>query len=617
MNKPKILFPLSTLLILASCGGRGSSSSEDSSSSSTSSEEPSYAETLTFNEAASLIADSLYKNELDAVKETRKDITEGNGLLITQEGTYTIYSDGSSSYAGKYTDRNSKEASINGRNVIEKAKVETEDGGSTEVNFLYNVTEYNGAKDNEAARNFVFEDENEANKYGFEDEDTYYTTVEAKQTCLAGLSAYLYSGLGAIISDTYAAQTSVKGFTLNSKDGDIYSYASLLTYEYDDDDLGGVVTQKYNVSFSVDTVNNRLTAMSYESSLSEIEKGGSSTDAYTSGTSVSGTIEYAGTKEKAGDGLLDPKDYFLQQVTEIDVTDGYGEALDASAIPYTNLYYVFAKAKEYAPAKAVDVAKTALIPVSSSNESVIKESKGYFEAKGLGTTTLTWSYYGLDSETQMWKEVEISKEVTLVTPAPTKITLYTASITPNVVDNTMYVGQTYSQQIAVSPAGASTDCTATSSDESVMNVSVTNGKITYTPIGAGTVTITVTSTVDTSVSTKLTFKVLDNTKLTDEEIANMLKGASFKRKSSSGNEYTISINSDGTGSITIGNYTDSFNWTVSNGKFNPTSFSYKYGIGTDEEDVDPWEITIIDGKVTKMSVVDGNYATWEWIRNEA
>ena len=299
------------------------------------------------------------------------------------------------------------------------------------------------------------------------------------------------------------------------------------------------------------------------------------TDQYVSKSVINAVIEYGDkASEKASD-ILNPDNYFLTKVKEIGLlarNSNFDDvSVDANAIPL-NCSYIFGYAKTYSPKKALDVNIT---PISSSNSEVVQlTNDGRFQILATGTTTLTFGYY--EKVDGVYTYVNKGVDVTITDAKVEKIT-FNSKINPY-FNSSLVEGKSYSWDISVSPSKASKAITATSSDESVLKVSVDEkNNLVIDALKEGKATITVTSVATPEITETKEIYVLSSS----YDYNSYLLNNSFLYDGPWGYTYTITFSKDGTGkriqyvkdSGEI--YTDTFKWILEGTVIKFSDWSYK------------------------------------------
>jgi hypothetical protein len=536
--------------------------------------------TITFSEAANLL-DSLAEVEISGASAetyTTKTVTNETiektltkNLTIGTESSAAIGTFVKKSYSGEEIVETSDEVA----EVITRQddKIKLTDGTVGTYPIYYNVVDFkDDLKEDEAERLYIVEDESQAADLS----EGEYLTEEGYDSALTyklveTLSSVVKSDF---IADNYVAQTGVTTFDYELKD-DTYQYSGLVEYSYSGD-LEDTITETLTLNFALDKERTKLLAFDY-SKFSEDVSDSDETDKYTTENVVEGTLTYGERSEVVLP--LDVNDYFLSDVTAIDILNSEREVVDPSSLSKKDVY-IFAKPKTYTPEKSAGIDEFTLAPTSSSDENVIDYTDdGYFEVLAGGTTTLTFTYYGKD-EDGVRDLKTISQEVTVVEKdAPESIYI---GYNEDLADGYMLLGETYSLDVYVSPSTADQTVVFSSSDEAIVKVEKDEtGSFVLTPLAEGTVTVTFTSAIDSSISASKTYEVVEP--ITTEEAIALLTGNKFKYQSDYGDDsIELTFNADYSGDANE-NYegdlfSETFAWSVEGDKITTSDRSYDYGI---------------------------------------
>lgn len=487
-----------------------------------------------------------------------------------------IYSDDTSSSEGtiiKY-DANNKETlrdTFKERTLVRTDKVANETDSYDEMAFIYYAIDYDNNNfssslyGDDASRLYVAGSASDAASKGFDDDSYVLQSEIGRAITKQGVFAIYTFIQENLINDTYIG--SGYFYYGDDEDGNVL-YETTASYSYPDTDYDGTITIEKSVSFVWDEDNDRI--LSYKTSYLMTEVTDDSDDPYISESIEEGTLNYGQKEAAPSDGLLNVDDYFVTEVTELDVTDDQTakEFDDPAAFP-VSADYLFAKPKTYLPAKALNVGFSDLTPVSSSDSSVIKLNNGYFECVGKGSTTLTYSYVGKESD--IWVDKQISIDIVIPNAtAPQSISAYPlfTNSSPTSYNNQIHVGKSYKKIISVSPFGADKRFTATVSDSSILSATpdIEDGSVTLTGLKEGTVQVTYASVLNPKVKCTETYQVFNP--MTADEAISYVKGKTFQYYNSL-YDYTITMTlGDGTGTFTGRGITVSFSWMATEGQIN-------------------------------------------------
>ena len=230
------------------------------------------------------------------------------------------------------------------------------------------------------------------------------------------------------------------------------------TYSFDDE---GILNE-ISISFEIVVQDERMTSAKtvYEATQSR-----GSSDVYINTLETTYELSYGErVLSSTNANVIDPEDYFLSEVNEAQAYI-YGDLGDKEIVNVNNLplgEYVHIEAKDYAPAKAIDIE---LYPVSTSNSNVIAIEGDVFETVGQGNATIV-----VESQTGVVFELNVGVNIP---PVQNISYIDSSSAIQNEDDGrTLYVGYTYdSINIFVRPSSASLDDLSFEiSDPSVLNI---------------------------------------------------------------------------------------------------------------------------------------------------
>lgn len=230
------------------------------------------------------------------------------------------------------------------------------------------------------------------------------------------------------------------------------------TYSFDDE---GILNE-ISISFEIVVQDERMTSAKtvYEATQSR-----GSSDVYVNTLETTYELSYGDRAlSSTNANIIEPEDYFLSEVNEAQAYI-YGDLGDKEIVNVNNLplgEYVHIEAKDYAPAKAIDIE---LYPVSTSNSNVITIEGDVFETVGQGNATIV-----VESQTGVVFELNVGVNI----PSVQGISYIDSSSAIQNEDDgrTLYVGYTYdSINIFVRPSSASLDDLSFEiSDPSVLNI---------------------------------------------------------------------------------------------------------------------------------------------------
>ncbi len=531
--------------------------------------------------------------QIDALKEAEAKYASSISLKTTSQSgsivdetneTFTQYIDETSSSKGTFTRKVDDVETFSTTYKTIKTKTTDKynlDGQVYEYNMLTSVKDFenddtptNSYKDS-VSKKFIINSKEEAEQAGLSESQYVLSSNIAKETS-ANSAGTLNNFLSyCVVSNVYLTQLGLTTMTVTYDEiEEEFSYTLNASYSYDGD-LNNTVEESIDVEYIVDKEKAILLrfdcdyTVTYKSNIDE-------NDQYVSKTAYEGVITYEEQKAEKDSDILNPDNYFLSKVTEIGLlarNSNFDDVnVDASAIP-ANCSYIFGYAKTYSPKKAVDVEIT---PVSSSNTEVVElTDDGKFHILATGQTTLYFGYY--EKVDGVYTYVKKGVDVT-ITDAKVESISFDAKLNPY-YNSSLIAGNTYNWDISVSPKKASDAITATSSDESVLTVTVDeNNDLVITTLKEGKASITVTSIATPEISKTKNFYVLSDT----TDYSAYIQGHTFLYDAIKIYNYsfTMTFNADGTGTrvqydASSGNsYSDTFKWTISSNVITFSNWSY-------------------------------------------
>lgn len=521
---------------------------------------------VSFDDIPTLLT-KLFANEVAYANHGHiKTENQVNGVLTTVEEDVDVYKDGTSGATGtiKRVDANvTTNDTYKRRNTIIKEKYEV-DGNVYEYPMFVSVSDYEkgnmgNSYQDKATKLFIVSEEDATS--GGLSSDTYITPTETEQN-LSPLVTwnYYYKLAGYLLNDPYATQTNVKEFSYSAMSNGNIVYSCVVGYQVEGD-YNDVAFYSQNYQFITDAKQTRFISGSISYFYSDVNKDDID-DYYESQENYTVSLDYEAITDVPED-VLDVNEYFLSDITDIEVfyKTGKEEALDPDNIvlDYNN-NYLFARAKTYTPAKALDLS---INNVSSSNEKVIAPESNYFVMKGAGTTTLQFSFYGKDAE-GVYRLKTIEKTITVVLPEPTGIKLVGA-FSPVVINNMLMIDKTYTFNVMVLPYAATQKVKILSnSNPTALSASIENNVVTLTANAEGKATLILAVEGHENVTTSFEFKIVE--KISDYKSLIVGKEYFANDNIKYGYTFTMSFNDDGTGSRTT--------TFVSDGSTKVDTFSY-------------------------------------------
>ncbi len=570
MNKNKLLSISLALasLLLTSCGEDNNDNNDNnngntdwSADTTPISFEDAYYQVVKFN-------DTEAKNASNVTVET----TSQSGPLVDKTiENFVQYSDGTTSSSGTYTRYLDEAETFSTTFKAIKTKVidkyQLDDGVYsyemfTEVKDYDNDETPTSSYKDSISKKFIVNSASEAEEAGLT-KNQYVVASELSKESSAKSSITLANFLAyCVVSNTYLSQLGVSTISISYNDiTEEFTYSLNANYSYEGD-LNNTVNEYVNVKYI--TSKNKKNLKSFDCEYKTIDQNKSDEDDYyVSSTSYKGELTYNTKSSTKDSNVLDPNDYFLRSISEIGLlaqNSSFDKInVDATAIPL-NCSYIFGFAKTYAPKKAVNID---INPISSSNEEVVKFSDDQFEIIAKGEATLTFGYYKKINDVYTYTYAYVN--VTITDANVEKITF---NPKPNWYYSSSFVaGNTYNWDISVLPNNASKAISATSSDESVLKVSVDeNNNLVIEALKEGPATITVTSIATPEMSVSKSCYVLSDEIDYKEYLIN--NSFIYDASKTYNYTYTMTFKDDGTGTrvqydIDDGqSYTDTFNWTL-------------------------------------------------------
>lgn len=596
MRKIKILSLLAVVTTLASCGANPSSNSMTPTTPSTPSNNSSQTTKPTSEkpEKKHMSISDVYNYVYDLA--SREYLASHEDVKTTSVNSYSskvksisldIYNDKTSYGTGTVVETNnstsevSKEDTFKYRAKSQKEKVKIEDS-IKELNFLYMVESYendsfytSGFSD-ALGRLAVVKNTNEATDLGLatgqyileKNLDTYVTSNAVNS---------VYKFIDENIVNNESLKTSSLSFEYyDDKDGNtIYSFSTEYKYDNSDVDVSTGTVVDIDVLF---TVNNDENMTSFKTSYKVVEgdTSGDSSLAYIKNDIYEGTITY-GEKQAPSTKAIDVNNYFINDVTDIDVFDkntNQPTALNKDQIPASTTA-IYAKPKTYSPATALDADFSYLIPKSSSNTSyaTVNSAGNGFNLKNAKGQTITLTYEcNYKNESGVWDSKDISVTITISKYDDAESIKFSeiksSDQSPTKEDsyiNELIIGKTYTldkSKVSVNPSSADQEVTITSSDPSIIKAEKNaDGVYVLTPLKEGSITLTIASVRNPEIKREVTLKAY--TPMAASEISTYFMGKTFEYVSSYGYTNVIKFNStkkSGTISGTGSSGVTKFNW---------------------------------------------------------
>lgn len=637
MKKSKLILILAAAGLLTGCDNHSDSSSSSqqqsestsSSSESTSSSSSSSSSvddgTVSFENLYKEIAKTQAAEISGASSTTYKEENVTSAKSDITEETYTTYADGSTTSAGTYTkaeeDKETKTDSFKriATKITDKYEV---DSGIASYDMFVEVTDFDkniGSQDaysDSASKKFIIASEND--KGNLEDGE-YILASEFGLNASVNLTSKLAYIINDLYSSSYISQTGKTGIKPSKKDNGDIEYKQEFKYSYDED--GQTIAVVINLDYVLDSTKTKLLSFDYSNSVTYTRIGDAS-DTYTSKYAQSGSITYGTRAESLGDNVLNPDDYFLTDVLKVgleaksgfNIID-YGYESGITLSKSSTEIYGYAGSKK--PSKSL---KTYLTPKATSNSEVVALEDGTFVIKGAGTVDLTFSYYRKrssgDNKGVYYLTTAKYNGLTITEAKPESVIFSETSLVGD-VQYGILAGTTKSFNYYVLPSAASQLATATSSDPSILETSVSKeGVVTLKGIKEGEVTVTLTSADDPNVTVTKTFYVLS----ADTNYETFLTSNTFycNRRIYSYDVY-LTFKTNGEGVCTIytkdddGNYTVKsdydFSWELDGAEIEFTEFDASIGLS----DARIVRYVEDEGKPFGLSADGAGYATLKFV----
>jgi hypothetical protein len=580
-KQQRFLLLVTSAMLLASCGPSAATSANSLTSDSKSEAENSASssavsassttssvsgDSVTFSAALTLLTnmaeqETALSNKVHVVQTNTKENT-----IDASDEIFTLKKDGSSFSTGSLTRKENGTETLSDtfiRRYVEQIdKIQDSSGAVADYPMFYQITDH--AKDvfaaddyqDSATKTFVVENAADAATLGLGTGD-YLLTSDVAAASSAQAIAHLVNFIdSSIVNNDYVTQLGLKTF---SREGRRYSFTAAYSYDGDLDDTQTFIV---NASFTFDSQDLYLEKVAYSLTNKDQSKS-DSTDVYTTTSSYEATLNYGTRSDETAP--LEVNDYFLANISSIDIcnSDSNRSKADPKAFSLENSY-LFAKAAAYSPTKATNLGLT---NAATSDSAVIAlTDDGYFEVKAAGKVSLTFTYFGrLDSG--VYEERSLTSDIVVVEPKATDLTLF--SITPSIVDDTLYIGTSYKISTSISPAKASQAISVTSSDETVLKAAAGSNDedVVLTPLSAGNATITVTSLANPSL--KKTMSLTTKEAVAADRYLNRLTSTTYLYTNTNyGYTLAITFKADGTGrrlqTLTSSGktFTDTFAYTL-------------------------------------------------------
>ncbi len=399
-------------------------------------------EKTTLLEMNALLQGSLYKAEINnSSKATFSETYTKDDVSVQEENeTWNIYSNETAGIEGTKKITYSKDNSViedSYNKIVKRIQYSNAD-------IMYFVTDYlDGTKRNDWVDKGDFLP---VVKTGTEEYDGVNYLLESSIPGQLSKQVSLYASQfiqAQFVSNASLQSTMPQGYKSTLGD-EVKYYIEPFSYSYKED------TTNTNIKVSFEFVTKDSKLISFKSSYEQIDTNSDdSSDNYTM-SDVNEYNVYYDNRTKAPESLINPEDYFIQEVSEVEAFY-YDEkskevVVSLDEIP-TNTYIHF-RAKTYVPSKAIDIDLYTGEDSSSSNEKVMTIDGTSFHSEKSGTATIK-AYTATG--------VEVNFNITVV-PVPLKEIWYTDTYSGIENENStkyVYSGTTYEKiTVTLSPADA-------------------------------------------------------------------------------------------------------------------------------------------------------------------
>lgn len=416
---------------------------------------PPVEEKIALEDLSTLLSGDLYTNEVSHSNRVNvKEVEDSGGNIMTVEEVTNIYSD-ETSFATATLKSEYESGTVYNNSYKRLATTRTYEGQKV----FYLVADY---EDEDLLPGIWYDSAYRLPVVSNGDSSGDGVSYLLESSLPGQLSKQATLLVNQFIQANLTGNQNLQGISINAtvvnKDDKTTYVLDDFTYSFDDE---GILNE-ISISFEIVVQDERMTSAKtvYEATQSR-----GSSDVYINTLETTYELSYGDrVLSSTNANIINPEDYFLSEVNEAQAYI-YGDLGDKEIVNVNNLplgEYVHIEAKDYAPAKAIDIE---LYPVSTSNSNVIAIEGDVFETVGQGNATIV-----VESETGVVFELDVGVNI----PPVQGISYIDSSSAIQNEDGvrTLYVGYTYdSINIFVSPSSASLDDLSFEiSDPSVLNI---------------------------------------------------------------------------------------------------------------------------------------------------
>lgn len=484
---------------------------------------PPVEEKITLENLSTLLSGDLYTNEVSHSNLVNvKEVENSGGNVMTVEEVTNIYSD-ETSFATATLKSEYESGTVYNNSYKRLATTRTYEGQKV----FYLVADY---EDEDLLPGIWYDSAYRLPVVSSGDPSGDGVSYLLESSLPGQLSKQATLLVNQFIQANLTGNQNLQGISINAtvvnKDDKTTYVLDDFTYSFDDE---GILNE-ISISFEIVVQDERMTSAKtvYEATQSR-----GSNDVYVNTLETTYELSYGDrVLSSTNANVINPEDYFLSEVNEAQAYI-YGDLGDKEIVNVNNLplgEYVHIEAKDYAPAKAIDIE---LYPVSTSNSNVIAIEGDVFETVGQGNATIV-----VESQTGVVFELDVGVNIP---PVQGISYIDSSSAIQNEDDGrTLYVGYTYdSINIFVRPSSASLDDLSFEiSDPSVLNIEEVgrgNGYIEYSYEvlalnDSEMVSVTFFSLTNEEIKTTVEYRLatpLTNEQLTEKIINNTYRWDNF------------------------------------------------------------------------------------------
>ena len=416
---------------------------------------PPVEEKIALENLSTLLSGDLYRNEVSHSNLVNvKEVENSGGNVMTAEEVTNIYSD-ETSFATATLKSEYESGTVYNNSYKRLATTRTYEGQKV----FYLVADY---EDEDLLPGIWYDSAYRLPVVSSGDSSGDGVSYLLESSLPGQLSKQATLLVNQFIQANLTGNQNLQGISINAtvvnKDDKTTYVLDDFTYSFDDE---GILNE-ISISFEIVVKDERMTSAKtvYEATQSR-----GSSDVYVNTLETTYELSYGErVLSTTNANIIDPEDYFLSEVNGVQAYI-YGDLGDKEIVNANNLplgEYVHIEAKDYAPAKAIDIE---LYPVSTSNSNVIAIEGDVFETVGQGNATIV-----VESQTGVVFELDVGVNIP---PVQGISYIDSSSAIQNEDDGrTLYVGYTYdSINIFVRPSSASLDDLSFEiSDPNVLNI---------------------------------------------------------------------------------------------------------------------------------------------------